>query len=134
MKFSRRGLLGTFLAAPAIIRTAGLLMPIKPALADGVALPLIDLTYTATDEYLLKASYDRYEAAWTDWRGMWGNDPGDMSAFPIVPIKAVKRQLNSPRDANIDLSYARMRELKRLEAEVVSSLQDARRRTRAFPT
>lgn len=128
MKLSRRGLLGAFLAAPAIIRTAGLLMPIKPSLADGVALTAVSHPINTDD--LPVSALERYEIGWSDWRGMWGNDPGDMAGFELVPIKAVRGQPNSPRDANVDLAYARMRELRRLEAEIVDVLNKAH----AFPT
>lgn len=63
---SRRGMLGGLLAglaAPAIIRTPGLLMPIRPVLDD------------FTTDNLLVVGYERYSVTWSDWRGAFGAVP-----------------------------------------------------------
>jgi hypothetical protein len=105
----RRSFVGGLLALamPAIIRTPGLLMPIKVS--------------RATDTVSLVGN-QRYLMAWSDWRGMWGALPGDMDGFQMAPDEL------TATDRNVDLAQARMRHLRDLERRVAQSFQLADRR------
>ena len=83
MILSRRGFLaglGAALAAPAVIRTPGLLMPVRsivPAIEPLLLLtpPPLVMEYEFTTENLLAKMTKRYSCSWSDWRNTFGT-PG----------------------------------------------------------
>ena len=114
MNLSRRGFVAGLLAAPVVIRTRGLLMPIKPALAD--------LPGGFSTDNLIVVAYERYSCAWGDWRGMWGSGAGDMNGFPLTIDGEY-----TVTDPNVDLAMARMKDLRRLEERAAELIAERAR-------
>lgn len=108
----RRSFVGGLLAlaAPAIIRVPGLLMPVRAA--KRVLEPIDDPAMGLAE---------RYSIGWADWRGMWGNDPGDMDGFAFAPDDRA-----SVTDRNVDLAQARMRRLRDLEQQIADAFGNRR--------
>lgn len=73
-----RGLLGA-LAAPAIVRTPGILMPIKPPLPAVVPIPfpepdrvLSEMIADFDTANVKVSAYEQYSVNWSDWHGAYG--------------------------------------------------------------
>lgn len=85
---NRRGFLSGLLAAPAIIRTPGLLMAVRPlVVGNGIALMAIahPVAYGINDLYLSEASIARI---WTEIKDISGNPIRSFWPLPN-PIRTV---------------------------------------------
>lgn len=106
MALSRRGLLGGLLvalAAPAIIRTPGLLMPVTPrripfVMGEGIGV-----------------SNDTYSMAWDGWRGAWKGLPGQLGSLRY-DAPAFDFDRFPPDEMNRRLAELRKLEMKMIEA------------------
>lgn len=114
MALSRRGLLGGLLvalAAPAIIRTPGLLMPVTPwripfGMGEGIGV-----------------SNDTYSMAWDGWRGAWKGLPGQLGNLVMKRGTSLRYDAPAfdfdqfpPDEMNRRLADLRKLEMKMIEA------------------
>jgi len=82
---SRRGLLRALLAAPAIIRTPGLLMPVK----------IPSLLVTAEETYAIGLDH---------WRALLGSDPGEMNGFCLDDVPLAMKRMAELRRLQAEIS------------------------------
>jgi|SRR5580700_4923208 hypothetical protein len=106
---NRRGFLGSLLAslaAPAIIRTPGLLMPIRPLVTATGGHDFM------TDKLIIRAS-ERYAVQWQEWSGMWRTQPGDMASF-------------DPAEDSVSRAMAGMKRLRQMEERTAALFRGPR--------